>query len=74
MIRAKVKRIPNPNPNPNLYQYHTLNQNPNRYPHSNSLLSEILSYGRNCRRSKCRITLIRAYRYQNDNSVIMITK
>ena len=31
--------MPNSNPNVNLYR--TLNQKPNHYPHSNSLLSEI---------------------------------
>ena len=45
VIDANVKRNPNPNPNPkpNLNPYHTLNQKPNHYPHSNSLLFEISS-------------------------------
>ena len=40
MLNNVFKR--NPNPNPNLNPYPTLNQKPNHYPHSNSLLSEIL--------------------------------
>ena len=47
VINANVKHNPNPNPNPNpkrnLNPYPTLNQKPNHYPHSNSLLSEISS-------------------------------
>ena len=43
MINTNVNRNPNPNPNPNLNPYPTLNQTPNHYPHSDSLLSEISS-------------------------------
>ena len=43
VINVNVKRNPNPNPKPNLKPYPTLNQKPNHYPHSNSLLSEISS-------------------------------
>ena len=43
MMNANVKRNPNPNPNPNLKFYPTSTPKPNRYPHSNSLLSEISS-------------------------------
>ena len=38
VINANVKRNPNPNPHP----YPTPNQKHNHYPHSNSLLPEIL--------------------------------
>ena len=41
VISANVKRNPNPNPNLHLYHYPTSNQKANRYPHSNSLLSEM---------------------------------
>ena len=45
MVNANVKHNPNPNPNPNpnLNPYPTLNQKPNHYHHSNSMLLEILS-------------------------------
>ena len=46
VVNANVQYNPNPNPNPNLYPYPTLNQSlitePNHYPHSNSLLLEIM--------------------------------
>ena len=58
MVKANVKHNPNSNPNPNLNPYPTLNQKPNHYPHSNSLLLEISSQEQYCRRprSKCWIT------------------
>ena len=45
MVNANVKHNTNinPNSNPNLIPYPTLNQKPNHYPQSNSLLSEISS-------------------------------
>ena len=45
MVNADVNHNPNPNPNPNpnLNPYPTLNQIPNHYPHSYSMLLEISS-------------------------------
>ena len=47
MVNVNVKHNPNPNPIPNPYHnlnpYPSLNQKPNHYPHSNSLLLEISS-------------------------------
>ena len=41
MVNANVKH--NPNPNPNLNPYNTLNQKPNHYPHSNSVVGDIFA-------------------------------